>query len=45
MHVDHGGPTHGCVSVSAVHMIELLRTLDPADHPVIVMGDAASLAT
>ncbi|WP_225846055.1 L,D-transpeptidase family protein [Streptomyces sp. HPF1205] len=45
VHVDHGGPTHGCVSVSAAHMVELLRTLDPADHPVIVMGDAASLAT
>jgi L,D-peptidoglycan transpeptidase YkuD (ErfK/YbiS/YcfS/YnhG family) len=43
VHVDHGGPTHGCVSVSAAHMVELLRTLTPADHPVIVMGDAASL--
>jgi L,D-peptidoglycan transpeptidase YkuD (ErfK/YbiS/YcfS/YnhG family) len=44
VHVDHGGPTHGCVSVSAAHMADLLRTLVPADHPVIVMGDHASLA-
>ncbi len=42
-HVDHGGPTHGCVSLSAAHMRELLRTLDPARHPVAVMGDAADL--
>ncbi|PYC69908.1 hypothetical protein C7C46_27735 [Streptomyces tateyamensis] len=44
LHVDHGGPTHGCVSLTEDHMAELLRTLDPAAHPVIVMGDAASLA-
>ncbi len=44
VHVDHGGPTHGCVSIAAAHMVELLRTLRPADHPVIVMGDRASLA-
>ncbi|MBZ9638354.1 L,D-transpeptidase family protein, partial [Streptomyces sp. PSKA30] len=43
LHVDHGGPTHGCVSLSQQHMRELLRTLDPDQHPVIVMGDATSL--
>lgn len=43
-HVDHGGPTHGCVSVSEQHMKELLHTLDPDRHPVVVMGDAGSLA-
>lgn len=43
-HVDHGGPTHGCVSLSAPHMKDLLRALDPALHPVVVMGDHASLA-
>lgn len=43
-HVDHGGPTHGCVSIAKDHMRELLRTLDPALHPVVVMGDAATLA-
>ena len=45
VHVDHGGPTHGCVSVAAPHMVSLLRALLPADHPVIVMGDVGSLAT
>jgi L,D-peptidoglycan transpeptidase YkuD (ErfK/YbiS/YcfS/YnhG family) len=44
LHVDHGGPTHGCVSLSRQHMKELLRDLDPSRHPVVVMGDPASLA-
>ncbi|MFE7646054.1 L,D-transpeptidase family protein [Streptomyces phaeoluteigriseus] len=44
IHVDHGGPTHGCVSIAEPHMRELLRALDPALHPVVVMGDHASLA-
>ncbi len=45
VHVDHDGPTHGCVSLSKRHMIDLLRDLDPADHPVIVMGDHAELGS
>ncbi|MES5820045.1 L,D-transpeptidase family protein [Streptomyces sp. RG80] len=44
LHVDHGGPTHGCVSLAEEHMKELLRALDPARRPVVVMGDADSLA-
>ncbi|MEU1183053.1 L,D-transpeptidase family protein [Streptomyces sp. NPDC005820] len=44
LHVDHGGPTHGCVSVSEDHMKDLLRALDPDLNPVIVMGDADSLS-
>jgi L,D-peptidoglycan transpeptidase YkuD (ErfK/YbiS/YcfS/YnhG family) len=44
LHVDHGGPTEGCVSLPAAAMRTLLRTLDPALHPVVVMGDAGSLA-
>ncbi|MGV9265297.1 L,D-transpeptidase family protein [Kitasatospora sp. NPDC003701] len=44
IHVDHGGPTHGCISVPEDKMAQLIRTLDPAAHPVIVMGDAAALA-
>jgi L,D-peptidoglycan transpeptidase YkuD (ErfK/YbiS/YcfS/YnhG family) len=44
LHVDHGGPTHGCVSVSKAHMKDLLRTLDPARHPVVAMGYADWLA-
>ncbi|KAB2977568.1 hypothetical protein F8R89_00420 [Streptomyces sp. SS1-1] len=44
VHVDHGGPTQACISISLTHMRQLLRTLDPALRPVITMGDAASLA-
>ncbi|KAK1186155.1 hypothetical protein B7755_024675 [Streptomyces sp. NBS 14/10] len=43
-HVDHGGPTQGCVSISKKHMKKLLLILDPERHPVVVMGDAISLA-
>lgn len=43
-HVDHGGPTHGCVSLATADMLTLLHTLDPAKHPVVVMGDSAWLA-
>ncbi|MDL5199421.1 hypothetical protein [Streptomyces sp. ALI-76-A] len=44
LHVDHDGPTQGCVSIAEQHMKALLLTLDPDRHPVVVMGDAASLA-
>ncbi|MFJ8470557.1 L,D-transpeptidase family protein [Kitasatospora sp. NPDC094011] len=44
LHVDHDGPTHGCVSIPEDKMAQLIRTLDPAAHPVIAMGDATSLA-
>ncbi|MER8068935.1 hypothetical protein ABTZ59_11660 [Streptomyces sp. NPDC094034] len=43
LHVDHGGPTQGCVSLPRRWMKELLRMLDPAKRPVVVMGDAESL--
>ncbi|MEI7033901.1 L,D-transpeptidase family protein [Streptomyces pratensis] len=44
LHVDHGGPTQGCVSLPEQRMKELLRTLDPVRRPVIVMGDAETLS-
>ncbi|MFE2017821.1 hypothetical protein ACFW9O_07160 [Streptomyces sp. NPDC059499] len=44
IHVDHGGPTQGCVSLSEERMRELLLVLDPVKYPVVVMGDAAALA-
>ncbi|MFF4607154.1 L,D-transpeptidase family protein [Streptomyces sp. NPDC001339] len=44
LHMDHGGGTSGCVSVSKAGMRSLLRALDPARHPVVVMGDKAHLA-
>ncbi|GAA3012977.1 lipoprotein [Streptomyces fulvorobeus] len=43
LHVDHGGPTQGCVSLPEARMKDLLRALDPAKEPVIVMGDAQAL--
>ncbi|WP_328318621.1 L,D-transpeptidase family protein [Streptomyces sp. NBC_00388] len=42
-HVDHGGPTHGCVSLSEDRMKELLRWLEPSKNPVVVMGDVSML--
>ncbi|MFF0293392.1 L,D-transpeptidase family protein [Kitasatospora sp. NPDC004614] len=44
LHLDHGGPTHGCISLTEDHMVDLLKALDPAMHPMIAMGDAESLA-
>lgn len=43
LHMDHGSGTSACVSVSKAAMEKLLRTLDPKQHPVVVMGDRASL--
>ncbi|MEK2472031.1 MULTISPECIES: L,D-transpeptidase family protein [Streptomyces] len=40
LHVDHDGPTQGCVSLKPQVMRELLRALDPNLHPVVVMGPA-----
>ncbi|MGW3204807.1 L,D-transpeptidase family protein [Streptomyces sp. NPDC001135] len=44
LHMDHGSGTSACVSVSRQAMEVLLRTLDPARDPVVVMGDRAELA-
>ena len=38
-------PTAGCVSVAETHMRSLLRWLDPAKHPRIVMGRRSSILT
>ena len=42
-HVEHTGPTRGCVALPREAMVTLLRTLTPAAHPVVVMGPAAEL--
>ncbi|MFI1386551.1 hypothetical protein [Embleya sp. NPDC020886] len=44
LHIDHGGPTHGCVTLPAEALPVLLRALDPAAHPIVVMGDVSTLA-
>lgn len=38
LHVDHDGPSQGCVGIPREAMRTLLETLDPAAHPVIAMG-------
>ncbi|MEU9187469.1 L,D-transpeptidase family protein [Streptomyces sp. NPDC048484] len=43
LHVDHGGPTQGCVTLRENHMKALLRAVRPDRRPVVVMGDAAAL--
>lgn len=43
LHMDHGSGTSACVSLSKEGMRYLLRTLDPAMRPVVVMGDRADL--
>ncbi|WP_246530583.1 L,D-transpeptidase family protein [Streptomyces bathyalis] len=44
LHLDHGSGTSGCVSIPRAGMEYLLRTLDPDEHPAVVMGDRAALA-
>ncbi|MFD3333722.1 L,D-transpeptidase family protein [Streptomyces sp. NPDC058700] len=43
IHVDHGGPTQACVALAREDLRELLRALDPARDPVVVMGPAPVL--
>ncbi|MFG2979811.1 hypothetical protein ACGFYQ_00930 [Streptomyces sp. NPDC048258] len=38
LHVDHDGPSQGCVGIPKEAMSKVLETLDPAAKPVIVMG-------
>ena len=42
-HVEHTGPTRGCVALPRAAMVALLRTLTPAARPVVVMGPAEDL--
>ncbi|MEU8519990.1 hypothetical protein [Streptomyces sp. NPDC048577] len=44
IHVDHGGPTQACISLDREVMPRLLRALDPAKDPVVVMGPRDVLA-
>jgi L,D-peptidoglycan transpeptidase YkuD (ErfK/YbiS/YcfS/YnhG family) len=38
LHTDLGVPTAGCISLPYSDLIEVLRWLNPALHPVVVMG-------
>ncbi|HEY0718512.1 MAG TPA: L,D-transpeptidase family protein, partial [Streptosporangiaceae bacterium] len=37
LHVDNGAPTLGCVTVVKQNMAAILRWLNPAQHPVIIL--------
>lgn len=43
IHVDHGGPTQGCVSLPIARMKDLMHWLDPGKRPHVVMGDVSAL--
>lgn len=45
LHLDHGSGTSACVSLPGPAMEYLIQTLDPAQHPVVVMGDKAELTS
>ena len=38
LHSDLGAPTQGCISLPYADLIDILKWLNPALHPVIVMG-------
>ncbi|CAM5344063.1 hypothetical protein [Streptomyces tanashiensis] len=44
IHVDHGGPTQACIALEREALRQLLRALDPAAEPVVVMGPVRRLA-
>lgn len=43
LHVDHDGPTHGCVTIPKSALRYLLGRLTPGQKPVVVMGPTQSL--
>ena len=43
LHVAHTGATSGCVSLPESELLAVLRWLDPAQSPRIVMGTASSV--
>jgi L,D-peptidoglycan transpeptidase YkuD (ErfK/YbiS/YcfS/YnhG family) len=45
LHVSTGGGTAGCVSLAQSNLLEVLRWLDPAKNPVIVMGPTSVIRT
>ncbi len=43
LHVSTGQPTVGCVSLATGALLEVLRSLAPAEKPAIAIGTVASL--
>jgi L,D-peptidoglycan transpeptidase YkuD (ErfK/YbiS/YcfS/YnhG family) len=44
LHVDHKSATRACVAVEQDALMSILRWLTPSSQPMIVMGDAGTLA-
>jgi L,D-peptidoglycan transpeptidase YkuD (ErfK/YbiS/YcfS/YnhG family) len=38
LHVSFGAPTQGCVAIPLAELDQVMRWLDPSDHPVITIG-------
>ncbi|HEY2215153.1 MAG TPA: hypothetical protein VGH31_08870, partial [Acidimicrobiales bacterium] len=38
LHANIGSPTQGCVSLPLADLVQVLKWLNPARHPVVVMG-------
>jgi len=45
LHVSSGGSTAGCVSLPPSELLSVLRWLDPARAPRIVMGTTAAITS
>jgi L,D-peptidoglycan transpeptidase YkuD (ErfK/YbiS/YcfS/YnhG family) len=43
IHVELGHPTNGCVSLAPTHVLKLIRWLDPAAKPLVVIGTSAGI--
>jgi L,D-peptidoglycan transpeptidase YkuD (ErfK/YbiS/YcfS/YnhG family) len=43
LHVSHVGATSGCVSIPERELLAVLRWLDPAAHPRVVMGPTSAV--
>jgi L,D-peptidoglycan transpeptidase YkuD (ErfK/YbiS/YcfS/YnhG family) len=44
IHVELGHPTNGCVSLAPAQVLRLVRWLDPAAHPLVVIGTARGIS-
>jgi L,D-peptidoglycan transpeptidase YkuD (ErfK/YbiS/YcfS/YnhG family) len=43
LHVSHGTPTAGCVSIPQSDVLKVLRWLNPSLHPRIIMGTKSGI--
>ena len=43
LHVSHGNPTLGCVSLALPQLLKVLRWFDPAKRPLIVIGTRTTI--